>query len=92
MAIAFSINIRWVSAFRSLLKGDFKEIKAIVRAHWSFFLSLPLWLRKRKVSQGLVTNPQMYGIYPKSIIWEYFAKKKTLFTDLETTLLEKEIL
>jgi hypothetical protein len=33
----------------------------------------------------------MHGIYPKSIIWEYFGKKKTLFTELETTILEKEI-
>jgi hypothetical protein len=89
--LPFRLILDGVSAFRSLLKGDFKEIKAIVRAHWSFFLTLPMWIKKRKKSQQLVTTPEMNGIYPKSIIWEYFAKNKKLFTELDTQLMEKEI-
>ena len=72
-----------VSGLRALLKGDFKELKAILRAHGSFYANFSHWLAKRKISTALVTTPNLVGIYPKSIIWQYFAKKKTIFTELE---------
>jgi hypothetical protein len=80
-----------VSGARALLKGDFKELKAIVRAHWSFFMSFSSWWKKRAISKSLITQPTMHGIYPKSIIWEYFAKNKKLYTDLDTRMIEREI-
>ncbi len=71
-----------VSGLRAFVKGDFKEVKAILRAHGSFYGNFFHWLAKRKVSQKLITSPNLKAIYPKSIIWDYFAKKKTVFTDL----------
>jgi hypothetical protein len=89
--LPFRLILDGVSGLRSILKGDFKEVKAILRAHGSFYSTLPLWLKKRKVSQSLIKNPTLNGVYPKSIIWEYFANKKEKFTDLDTSQFEIEI-
>ncbi len=71
-----------VSGMRAFLKGDFKEVGAILKAHWSFYTHFPQWWAKRKVSKRMIKMPNLSAIYPKSIIWQYFAKKKTRFTDL----------
>jgi GT2 family glycosyltransferase len=89
--LPFRLILDGVSGARALLKGDFKELKAIVRAHWSFFMSFSSWWKKRAISKSLITQPTMHGIYPKSIIWEYFAKNKKLYTDLDTRMIEREI-
>jgi GT2 family glycosyltransferase len=89
--LPFRLVLDGVSGFRAFLKGDFKEVKAIVKAHWSFFLSFGQWSKKRKFSQSLVSNPNLQGVYPNSIIVDYFLKKKTKYIDLETSLLEREI-
>lgn len=84
----FRLILDGVSGFRAVLKGDFKEVKAIVLAHWSFFLSCGKWLKKRTFAQKLVSNPNLHGIYRRSIIVDYFIRKKTVYTDLETSSLE----
>jgi GT2 family glycosyltransferase len=89
--LPFRLILDGVSGARALLKGDFKELKAIVRAHWSFFMSYSSWWKKRSISKSLITEPTMNCIYPKSIIWEYFAKKKKLYTELDTHFIEQEI-
>jgi GT2 family glycosyltransferase len=81
--LPFRLVLDGVSGLRALLKGDGKEVVAIFKAHMSFYANLPMWLKKRKVSRSLVTQPNLTGVYPKSLIWQYFVKKKTRFTDLE---------
>ena len=71
-----------VSGVRAILKGDMKEVKAILKAHGSFYRQLPMWLGKRKATQRMVTQRNLNGIYPCSIIWQYFAKKKKNYSDL----------
>lgn len=87
--LPFRLLLDGVSGVRALLKGDFKELKAIVSAHWSFFLSIGKWIGKRKHAQKLVTTPNLHGIYPRSIIADYFLGKKTVYTQLDTAELEK---
>jgi len=72
-----------VSGLRAFVKGDFNEVGAILKAHWSFYTHFPQWYAKRKISTSLITTPTMRAIYPKSIIWQYFVKKKKTFTDLD---------
>jgi len=72
-----------VSGVRAFVKGDFIEVGAILRAHWSFYAHFPQWYAKRKIAKSLITTPTMNAIYPKSIIWQYFVKKKMTFPDLE---------
>lgn len=87
--LPFRLGLDGISGFRAMLKGDFKEVGAIIRAHWSFFLNIGLWIQKRKISRTLVTTESTSCIYSKSIIWDYFVNKKTKYSELG--MLEKEL-
>lgn len=59
------------------------ETKAILRAHRHFWKGLRRWFRLRRHSRSLVTQPNMKGLYPRSIVWDYFIRGKKHFSDLE---------
>ncbi|MBK7691869.1 MAG: glycosyltransferase family 2 protein [Bacteroidetes bacterium] len=80
--LPFRLILDGISGMRSLLKGEWVEVRTIIKAHWSFFLSFGKWYRKRQVSISLISKKNDFGIYPNSIIAAYFLKKKTKFTDL----------
>ena len=65
-----------------MLKGDFPNIWAILRAHFAFYAQVPKWLRMRKslwAGQKL-TLPQT-GMLNKSVVWGYFVRGKKVFQD-----------
>ncbi len=76
-----------VAGLRFMLQGKFAHTKAIVNAHWDFFASQSDYRNKsyeemeaiEKVSIGKMDNK---GVYPKSIIWQYFIKRKKYFRNL----------
>jgi GT2 family glycosyltransferase len=72
-------------AMRSLLRGDFATIWAILKAHWAVWLRLGYWLKKRKeIYRELPAIPQTTtGYYPRSIVWQHFAKGVKKFSGLE---------
>jgi GT2 family glycosyltransferase len=80
--LPFRLLLDGVSGLRALLKGDMKEVRMIVKAHWSFFNKFGFWYKKRKQSQQLITTPNLNAIYSKSIIIDYFLKKKLVYSDL----------
>lgn len=80
--LPFRLILDGISGGRSLFKGDVKEVWVIAKAHWNFFLHFGFWYKKRKESKKLITKPNLKGIYSKSIIADYFLRKKTTFTDL----------
>ncbi len=73
-----------------LSKGEFANIGAIVKAHWSFFANFRHYRQKRKdlpqiIAQNAYQNQVKFstkGLYSKSIIWQYFAKGKKRYSDL----------
>lgn len=72
-----------LAGLQFLMKGDFKNVVAIIKAHFSFYAHFPLWYNKRqKNKQLLVNHPNQIGIYHKSIIWEYYIHKNKRFSDL----------
>ena len=83
MILPTRLMLDGVSGFRAMLKGEWKELKAIVKAHWSFFGQLGMWHRKRRASQALVKTKSLSGWYTKSIIVDYFLRKKTTFDQLD---------
>lgn len=83
--LPFRLLLDGVSGFRALLKGDFMEMNAIIKAHWSFFRHFIFWHQKRASAQLYASNPNKKGIYSKSIIWEYFYHKKTTYSMLDNT-------
>ncbi|WP_118972389.1 glycosyltransferase family 2 protein [Taibaiella koreensis] len=72
-----------VAGLQLLASGQVKNILAIMRAHWSFFLSFGKWHRKRLTVKSLVTTRDEKGIYRRSIIMQYFVRGKKKFSQLD---------
>ncbi len=71
-----------------LFQGHYKLIWSILRAHFAFYASLPQLFSKRKeikkILKSLPNQPVIKpkGIYPKSIVWQFYARGKTKFSEL----------
>lgn len=71
-----------VSALQLLSKGQARSVVTIFKAHMSFYRSLGKWLEHRKQAQAVVAVRNEQGRYPKSIVWQYFARGKKKFSEL----------
>lgn len=71
-----------VAGMQMLLGGKFTEIATIIKAHFHFYAHFGKWYKKRKKAQQLVTHRNKKGVYPKSIVWGYFALRKKTFLKL----------
>lgn len=71
-----------IAGLQMMAGGKFTETATIVKAHFHFYGSLGKWLNRRKEAKKLVTHRDEEGIYPRSIVWDYFALRKKLFTKL----------
>ncbi len=71
-----------LSALSYLSKGGFGAFGAVIKAHWHFWKSQRVLKQKRKnlISHNRFDYKQVYN---KSIVWQYFAAKKTKFSDLK---------
>lgn len=66
----------WV---KFLAAGRFRHALALNKAHWSYFLGLRRWNRKRKqIRPGKLPAT----VYRKSIVYQYFIKQKRKFSEL----------
>jgi len=74
-----------IAGLQMLAGGKWKETWTIIKAHFSFYGNLSLWLKKRKAAQSLITIKNKEGIYPNSIVWSYFALKLRKFPQLKFT-------
>ncbi len=72
-----------IAGLQMMAGGKFKETATIIKAHFHFYGSLGKWLGRRKAAQKLVTHRDKSGIYPRSIIWQYFALRKKQFSKLK---------
>jgi GT2 family glycosyltransferase len=71
------------AGLRLLLKGELKQTATIVKAHFHFYGQLGKWLSRRRACNKLITQRNEVGIYPRSIVMDYFFRGKKKFTDLE---------
>ncbi|MBS1588715.1 MAG: glycosyltransferase family 2 protein [Bacteroidetes bacterium] len=65
--------------------GKFREVFTIIKAHFSFYISFRKWWKRRQAAQKIIHFRNNEGIYPKSIIWDYFALRKKNFKALKFT-------
>ncbi len=65
-----------------VMRGQIKASFSIIHAHWSFFLSLNKWMKKRRQIQKHIKNYSKTAIYPNSIVLDYFLRDKKKFSDL----------
>ncbi len=81
--LPFRLILDGIAGLRALAGGDFKQVWAIIRAHWNFFFNAGKWFGRREMSRKYATVNEVSGIYPNSIIVDYFLRKKKKFTDLD---------
>ncbi|MFT4061064.1 MAG: glycosyltransferase family 2 protein [Edaphocola sp.] len=72
-----------IAAAQFVAQGQWRNIAAIAKAHWSFFFAFGKWYRKRKAIQPSVQERTHSGIYHKSIIVAYFLRGKKKFSELD---------
>jgi hypothetical protein len=72
-----------VSAMQLLAGGKWRSVGTIFKAHMHFYGQIRKWLRHRRQAQSVVTEPNKAGRYPGSVVWQYFARGKKKFSDLD---------
>jgi GT2 family glycosyltransferase len=69
-----------ISAWKGLLTGDGAYFLAIIKAHISF---LKWWFFDKKESVFPKSRGgKLSGVYPHSVIWQHFIKKKRFFSEI----------
>jgi GT2 family glycosyltransferase len=71
-----------VAGLRLLFTGNAKQTLTIIKAHFHFYRDLPKWLQRRRDNKKLIVRRNEEGIYPRSIVWDYFLLRKRKFSDL----------
>nr|WP_320118425.1 glycosyltransferase family 2 protein [uncultured Marinifilum sp.] len=71
-----------VAALKFLLSGEFANFFAVFKAHLSFYLLLSKFRQKRKILVAKTTCKNHKEIYKKSIIIDYYLRKKKSFSSL----------
>jgi GT2 family glycosyltransferase len=78
----FRLMLDGVAGLRLLLSGKPKETVTIIKAHLHFYGSIGKWLKGRSQNRQFITKRNTAGIYPHSIVWNYFISRKKLFPQL----------
>ena len=72
-----------ISALQQIAGGNFKAVGTILKAHFHFYGKFGKWMKHRKAASIHVDHRNTEGIYPKSIIWQYFALGRKTFNKLK---------
>jgi len=77
-----------LAALRFLSEGKWAHIRAILRAHGAFYANFNHNYKKRYHNQdniqkvSISQTPNQNCIYPKSIVWQFFIRRRKRFQDL----------
>jgi hypothetical protein len=78
----FRLMLDGVAGIRLLFSGKPKETATIIKAHFHFYGSIGKWLKGRRQNRQFISKRNTAGIYPHSIVWNYFISGKKLFPQL----------
>ena len=78
----FRLVLDGAAGAQHLLKGEFKQTFTILKAHFNFYGQIGKVLQKRRDLKKLITVRNEEGIYPRSIIYDYFFCKHKKFSQL----------
>ena len=72
------------AGFQAIFYGKFRESLAIFKALFDFHIMLPKWIKKRRALKQTLPNTDEHDVllYQKSIVFQYFIKKKKTFKEL----------
>ena len=74
-----------VAGIKFLFEGHFKDIWAVTKAHYSFYISLNTLNKKRKQIKHANTS----CIYQKSIVFEHYLNRKKKYNQLNLNYFSK---
>ncbi len=86
-----------IAALKFLLEGNGKLFSAVFRAHVSFYRAFPSYYTKRNseksaLASGHLAGPlcalNYAGWYRRSILWDYFFKRRLTYPELEASAFE----
>lgn len=69
-----------LAGVKFLFQGNFKDVIAIINAHFYFYGHLNVLRTKR----SQLTQQRVSCVYSKNVVWEYYLKGKKNFSDLNT--------
>lgn len=72
----------YVAAFQALLAGRTGDFKAILNGRRAFKKWLPEYREVRREVQGRRVAGDVVGIYPHSILWQYYAKGHKKYAEI----------
>ena len=72
----------YVAAFQALLAGRTGDFKAILNGRRAFKKWLPEYREVRREVQGWRVAGDVVGIYPRSILWQYYAKGHKKYAEI----------
>lgn len=75
----------FVAGIKFLTEGGYKDLFAVVKAHFSFYFSLKKNYKKRKS----ISHTKVSEMYNGNIVWEHYIRKKKLFSELSPDLFKK---
>ncbi len=69
-----------LAAYKGLFSGDIGYFIGVINAHFSF----AKWLlfHKKQSLYPIIKNKNLHGQYPKSLLWDYYIKKKRKFSEI----------
>ena len=73
-----------LSSLLFIKEGQWPDVWAIIRAHFAFYGHLPVLHRQRSALKKQQVSA--VGVYPNSIVWQYFAKGKKTFREIYTNV------
>lgn len=75
-----------IAGIRFLLKGELKNLWAVLRSHFAMYKNLGTLLKKRKQIKQIAKKPNYKGFYKGSILWAYYFKGIGKFSELNQRL------
>lgn len=75
-----------IAGVRFLVKGELKNLWAVLTSHFSMYANLSTLLKKRKEIRKSVNNSNKNGYYKGSILWAYYFKRVSKYADLNQRL------
>ncbi|HEX6335104.1 MAG TPA: glycosyltransferase family 2 protein [Flavisolibacter sp.] len=78
--IPFRMGLDQVSAVRSLLSGNGRTFRAVIRGHLAFIS----WMFSKHAVRARGSRPlaNLEGVYRGNIAWQYFVRKRRTFREL----------
>jgi len=71
-----------IAAVKFILGFNFKEFRAVLKAHSDFYRNIGPLLKKRREIQKNVIIKEHAEIYSKNIMWKFFIERKRKFSEL----------